>query len=715
MTDDLDEDMSIGDPIVREAHKLFRKCERWEATARQRFMDDIRFDAADDINNYMWPGDVLQDRGERPSLTINRTHAINNHIVNDALQKKSGVKYRPVGDGATKNAADVFTGISRHIYDISHAQDKHGVAIGFQVRGGIGYTTVYTDYVSDSTFDQEIYIGVVPDPMSAYLDPDHVEKDGSDSRYGFIFVDRPRDEAEEKYPWLKEFGAPPRNEVDSEMASWLRADHVREAKYFKVEEVQDELIGDEEGNTILKSDTPKDLIAKWEEEAEKRQETLKRRDVVTKKVWIYVIVGDRVVSKDRWAGTTVPIIPWLGEETIIDQQLDRKGHTRCMRDANRMLNYNRSASIEFGALQVRTPWITTMEGIQEFETYWSTANVVNHAYLPYNAWDENGREIAPPQRIEPPQSSPVFAEGAHDAEQDLQTVSGIYEASEGAPSNEKSGRAITERQRMGDRATYHFIDNQATAIRREGAILLELIPKIYDTKRVIRLLGEDGSDTHAQVDPDAEQAHAVEGATIIFNPNVGRYSVVSDVGPDYATQRQEAFDAITQVMTADPALMARAGDLLFKAADFPLSDELAERLKPPAMDPAVQAQIAEMQKQQAKTAQQLADTLELLGQERSRNKNKDSDDVVKAYDADTKRLGVIKDMLPLDPSDMQKLIHETVRQALQDNLGPAVMASVSALQSGSNTMQGSDPSQSAPAPQANPYTGQPQLPQLGQQ
>ena len=86
------------------------------------------------------------------------------------------------------------------------------------------------------------------------------------------------------------------------------------------------------------------------------------------------------------------------------------------------------------------------------------------------------------------------------------------------------------------------------------------------------------------MDPDAEQAHAVEGATIIFNPNVGRYWVVSDVGPDYATQRQEAFDALTQIMTADPVLMQKAGDLLFKAGDFPLSDELAERLKPPAMD-----------------------------------------------------------------------------------------------------------------------------------
>lgn len=706
--DDLDDLPAIGDPIVREAHKRFQKCMRWEAESRKRFMDDIRFDAGDSENNFQWFGDLLLERAERPSLTINKVHVHNLHIINDAKQKKSGVKFRPVGDGATKEAADVFEGITRHIYDISAAQDKHGTAIEFQVRGGIGYTTVYTDYVNDKSFDQEIYIGVVPDPMSCYLDPDHVEKDGSDARFGFIFTDRPRDEAEDMYPWLKGRGSP-QNSVDDDDAGWLRDDHVREAKYYKVEEENDELIGDEEGNSILRSDVPKELIAKWEKEAEERHETLKRRDVVRKVVNIYLIVGDEVVSKDRWAGSTVPIVPWIGEETVIDQRLDRKGHTRALKDPQRMLNYNRSASIEFGALQSKTPWIVPMQSVEEFETYYATANRVNHAYLPYKAADEQGNVLPPPTRIEPPATAPVFAEGAADAEKDLQMASGQYDAEMGAPSNEKSGRAITERQRMGDRATYHFIDNQGIAVRREGQIILELVPKIYDTKRVVRILGEDGSETHAQVDPDAEAAHAIDGATIIFNPNVGRYSVVSDVGPDYATQRQEAFDALTQVMTADPALMAKAGDLLFRAADFPMAEELAERLKP-GIDPAIQLQMTKMQEQLQKTSQQLTDTLELLGQERSRNKDKDQEVVIDAFDADTRRLGVLKDMIPADPTEMQRIIHETVRQALQDNLGPAVLAATSSLQQSSNA-----PDTSGLAARATPNTGAPSAPQIGTQ
>ena len=131
----------------------------------------------------------------------------------------------------------------------------------------------------------------------------------------------------------------------------LRDDHVRECKYFCVEEINDELIGDEEGNTILKSDAPKELLKKWEEEAESRNETLKRRDVVRKKVWIYMIVGDEVVSKDLYGAERVPIIPWVGVETVIDGQFDRHGHTRALGDPQRMLNYNRYRSMKMVLLQ----------------------------------------------------------------------------------------------------------------------------------------------------------------------------------------------------------------------------------------------------------------------------------------------------------------------------------------------------------------------------
>jgi hypothetical protein len=673
MSDTDDSPAPVGlDPIVREAHKRFERCQKWEAVARTRWMEDYQFANGDSDNCYQWPDKLYVARlqQDRPSLTINKLRQHNLQIINDAKQKKSGIKYRPVGEGATVEAAEVLEGIVRHIQDVSNADAHRGAAITFQVDAGSCFTRIVTDYESDRTFDQEIFIRGVPDPMSCYLDPDCVEPDGSDARYGFVFADRPRDEVEREHPEIKhKLGAT--NAVDGQDANWSRDKTVREAEYYRLKEEEDELIGARDGTTGLRSVLGSALVKQWEAEAEATGETLQRRKVIRKNLEWFKIIGSEIVERREPPGRSIPIIPWIGEQTIINNQLDRKGHTRALKDAQRMLNYNRSASVEFGALQSKAPWLAPTRSIEGYETYWETANTENHSILPYNDVADDGTPIAAPQRQNPPQSAPAFLEGSQAAERDMMVASGQYEAEMGAPSNEVSGRAINERQRQGDRATYHFIDQQAIALRREGQIILELIPEVYDTERVKRILGEDGTEDQVTISPMHGEALARTVEGVLFNPNVGRYAVVADVGPDYATQRQEAFNAIVQILTQAPALIDRIGDLLFKVADFPLADEIAERMKP-GLPPQAQQAIGALQQQLAEKNQTLGEVMQALTEERLKVKAKDSDSAIDAFDADTKRLAVIKDMLPLDPASMQAMIHETVRQALQDNLGPVI-------------------------------------------
>src|SRR6185312_13574574 len=505
------------------------------------------------------------------------------------------------------------------------------------------------------------------------------ETDGSDARYGFIYADRPRDEVELKHPELRGV-MPLANAVDDGATEWVRKDHIRVANYYEITEEADELLGNDEGVTILRSKVPASLVKRWEAEAEANGSKLKRRPVVTKRVHRYEIIGDRVVDDERVPGTSIPIIPWVGEVTVIDGILDRKGHTRALISAQQMENYNWSASVEFGALQSKSPWLVPAETVADYMTYYATANFENHAFLPYKHRDDQGREIPKPERQQPPMSAPVYLDGVALARQFMLSASGQYEAEMGAPGNEKSGRAINERQRQGDRATYHFIDNQAIAIRRQGQIVQEWVREIYDTPRVIKTMGEDRSEVHLQIDPDADKAYqaAEEGAAAIFNPNLGKFDVVPDVGPDYATQRQEAFNAIVQIITRAPALIEKIGDLLFKVADFPLADEIAERLKP-GMPTAAQAAIDELQKQLRASNTRLGEAMQALTEERLKVKAKDSDAVIDAFDADTRRLSALKDFLAIDPEALRQLVREEMAQAAQDNLGPAVMGAAQGL------------------------------------
>lgn len=255
-----------------------------------------------------------------------------------------------------------------------------------------------------------------------------------------------------------------------------------------------------------------------------------------------------------------------------------------------MVPTHNSANVEFGALQTKSPITASPQAIEGFEDLYAKANIENLSVLPFNEYDDEGRKLTPPQRLQAPVSSPAYVQQMEIAQNEMMMVSGQYQAQMGENENAKSGVAINARQRQGDRATYHFIDNQAVAIRFTGKILIDLIPKVYDTKRVMRIEAKDNTIMNVTIDPNAEQAlqklpngdeipqdNNQEIVNLIFNPNVGIYDVQSDVGPSFATRRQEAFNALTQIAANNEQFMGIAGDILWKVADFPEAQVLAQR------------------------------------------------------------------------------------------------------------------------------------------
>lgn len=182
-----------------------------------------------------------------------------------------------------------------------------------------------------------------------------------------------------------------------------------------------------------------------------------------------------------------------------------------------------------------------------------------------------------PQRsggVEIPQA--LITASQYDAE-DIKAVTGQFDASMGAGGNETSGRAILARQREGDTATYSYVDNLSRAIRYTGEILVDLIPKIYDTERVVRILGIDGGEKWVEI--NKIQLDQMTGQQIVTNDITGgKYDVSVNVGASYNTQRQEASEALLEMM-GNPMLAPVVADLLAKNLDIPNSDELEKRLR----------------------------------------------------------------------------------------------------------------------------------------
>lgn len=661
------------DGILRQAKDRFERCEKWESSTRKAFLNDVKFANADSDNGYQWPDKLKQNRDvdQRPNLTINKTRQHNLQIKNEAKQNKPSIKFRPTGGGATYDSAEILESIVRHIEYISKATNAYGTAVSFQVDGGIGYLRVVTDYLDQETFDQDIFIRGVRDPLTVYLDPDAQEPDKSDGRFGFVFDDMPKDEFKHAYP---KYAAAAGQAALGKGDGWCDADHVRVCEYFRLIEKSDKLVA------LPGPDGNKKLYKKSELDNEVHKAivddpTYEARDITYNVVEWNLIVGNQVVETKTWPGKYIPIVPVIGEETVINGILDRKGHTRNLKDAQRMLNYWSSAAVEQVALQGKSPYIAPAKAIEGYETYWMSANTVNHSVLPYNAMDDDGNKIDAPTRARPPEMAQAYVEGLAMSREQMMEVSGQYQSSMGKESNERSGKAINARQSQGDNATYHFVDNFATALRHVGVIILDLIPKVYDTQRVIQIMAEDGKESEITIDPNAQQAFLAKQQgdvqQILFNPNVGKYAVQADVGPNYATKRQEGFNAFSQIITQAPDTLHLIGDLMFKNADFPGADKIAERLQrlvpPEAMGEGPPAIQVKLQGQLAASQKLLQTTLDEMAEMRLKLKGKDEMREIDVYDAITKRIAVlIKE--EMTPRQVATMTHDLVTAEHQSTL-----------------------------------------------
>lgn len=683
------------DDILFEARERFRLILDWEGEFRSLYADDTKFVHGDSDNNWQWPASMYADRGDKPSLTINKTRQHCLQIINDAKQNKPQMRVNPVSDEATKASADVFEGVFRHIEYMSSASVAYDTATEHQVHGGIGWWRVVVAYEDEDSVQQACRIERVRDAMTIYMDPDIHEVDGSDARYAFVVDDVPRDEFEARYPEYRDRvpqGGTAGPVIDG---GWLDDDHVRVAEYYRIVEFDDVLHLLPDGSTIKESELNSQGVISDLNALSMHSRRMRRKELQ----WIK-IVGGEIVDRQIEIGKYIPLVRVIGEETVIEGRLERKGHVRALKDPQRIYNYWASSAVEQVALQSKSPYVAAAESIESFQGYWDNANTENHSVLPYNARDDQGNPLPPPQRQEPPQIAQAYVVGMQHAQQDLMFASGQYQPTMGQPppNTEISGKAIALRQRQGDNATYHFVDNLAIAIRFTGRILLDLIPKVYDTPRILQILAPDGTVDRVQLNPRQPQAlmslpspnpnqaqnapgpmpptpqQAMAASVLrIFNPNVGRYEVQADVGPAYATRRQQSFDAFMQILSTAPQIMSLAGDLLMKNADFPEAEELAERLArmvpPQAMgqgpSPAEQQQAQQIQGLQAHNAL----LSEQLAVERMRRSARDQRTDIDAYEAVTRRMGALMSMRDtdspyVDGNEVRTLIMQMVRDAL---------------------------------------------------
>ena len=563
--------------ILEEARKRIKACADRTSKQRQMMLDDLKFSHGE-----QWPTIVRQSRedptqqgGPRPCLTVNKLNQYIHQVVNDSRQNSPSIDTRPVDSKADEEVSEILDGIIRHIQDQSNAAIAYDTAIDFSVRAGLGYIRVLTDWQERNPMMQDIFIRRVINPFSVFMDPDSIEPDGSDARWCAVVDELGKDDFDEQYPDAQ-FETFDIDTIGLDASDWYpdKGKKVRVAEYFRKVEMPDVLLQLSDGTVCYKSDLPKGLPPSV---------TVARERKASKCVveW-YKLSGLAILDRGTFPSRWIPVVPVIGEETLIGEQRLFTGLVRPARDAQMIYNYMQSAAVERVALAPIPPVVAAVGQVEDFQGEWVGNNNVKVAR--YNPTTVAGQPVPPPMRPPAPDVPTGFLAIANRAEQDVQTALGMYNASLGAPSNEKSGRAIMARQREADVSTFHYIDNLARSIRHVGKIIVDLIPKIYDTQRVARIIGVDGSVTSAMIDPRQfepvrEYADDMGEIRKIYNPGVGTYDVTVNVGPSYTSKRQEAAEAMMQMVQAVPQLMPVIGDLMIRNMDWPGADDIADRLQ----------------------------------------------------------------------------------------------------------------------------------------
>lgn len=631
--------------------------------SREDELDDLRFEAGSPDNQWQWPADVLATRGSvqgqtinaRPCLTINKLPQHVHQVTNEQRQNRPSVKVIPVDDKADVEVAEIFEGVIRHIEYISDADVAYDTACENQVTYGEGYFRILTKYCDDKSFDQDLYIGRIRNSFSVYMDPTIQDPCGSDAKWCFITEDLTKEEYERQFPNSMPVSSIMQQGVgDSSLSQWLTENTVRIAEYFyyEYEPVKLNLYP---GNNVVEAGSREDKIMR-----QNGLTPVKSRVAEVKKVKWLKSNGFEVLEEQEWAGAYIPVIRVVGNEYEVDGRLYVSGLVRNAKDAQRMYNYWVSQEAEMLALAPKAPFIGYGGQFEGYENQWKTANTTNWPYLEVNpdVTDGNGATLPLPQRALPPMAQTGLIQAKMGASDDIKSTTGQYDSSLGATSNERSGRAILAREKQGDTGTYHYVDNLARAVRHCGRQLVDLIPKIYDTERIARIIGIDGEVKSAKMNPMQEEPvkKIVDetGVVIekIYNPSVGKYDVCVATGPSYMTKRQEALDAMSQLLQGNPQLWAVAGDLFVKNMDWPGAQEMAARfaktIDPKLLgddDKSPELQAAEQQLQaMAQEMEQMHGMLQNVAKsmEAQELAIKEQEANIKAYDAETKRISAVQ-------------------------------------------------------------------------
>jgi hypothetical protein len=537
-----------------------------------------------------WDPVVLQNRRGKPCYTFNRCLQPVNMVVADMRQTRPAGKVRPASDGASEAVSDIFAGLCRSIEQCSRADQIYKEQFKFAVAGGFGAWRIMPTYMQDDgkgAFDQVLRVINISNPQTVVWDPQCAYAcAGYANRC--IVAERISDE---NYEALYPEGNMTSLNVSRDSYGWYTDKEVRIAEYFE-RVPREKWIAKMTDGTVREYDADLKATEKHLEEHGLTHEKSGVTRIATNKKNGKPMIRKTTKWQIMWAkidGSTVlegpyyydwkriPVVRCPGRYINIEGRKKFQSLIRHSKDAQRSYNSRASDMIERSALLPKAPYLVTEAMIKGYENEWNQANVASRPYLPYNV-DAKAPDGGMPFRTQPldlPQGAMALAQMSI---QDIQATIGYFDPALGNAEdmNRVSGKALVQHTKRSDLGSFEFIDGFSSALQLTWEMFVDMIPSVYDSERVERIIGPDNVEKMVEINKE----HHLTG-DIINDLSEGAYDVEVTIGPSFQSARQEALDTLISFAEAMPNAAPVIGDLIAKNIDSPDAQEMANRLRIP--------------------------------------------------------------------------------------------------------------------------------------
>jgi hypothetical protein len=597
--------------LLSELKDHFEQVQIAEMDNRMLALEDLRFTFEPGAQ---WEQSVVQQRnmpnGKRPMYSYNRVLPIVNQLIGDQRQNRPSVKFRAADNKDDPEMSEIWGGMYRADFQRSDGDTAIDNAFMYAVSGGFGAFRLTTEYNSDDGFEQDVVFKPIWNPFTVYFDPGAMEITREDAQWAVVTTRLTKQAFEKQYPKAEISSL---NDPQFGDRGWFNQAEVRIAEYYRKSRKRKQLALLSDGRTI---ELTKEVAQMAPELAQLGIQIVRTRFVDALQIEWYKCSGAEFLAEPiTYDWKYIPIVPVYGRRVNIEGKERYAGVVREAKDPQRTYNYLRTTAVETAAMTPRAPYLVTPKMVEGYEAQWADSHAKLRPYLKYNV-----DPTAPgnkPFREPPPDIPAALLQLAQADAGDIHSTTGIFEANLGAPSNEKSGRAIMARQREGDVGSYFFIDNLSKALKYAGKVYLDIAQTVYDTQRVMRVIGDDNKEDLQEINLQVPDLSSPSGWKVLRDTTRGKYDIVVDIGPSYTTQRQEAADRLLQLTQRIPAIAQLAPDLIVDGLDIPNSEEIARRLRMPLIQQGVVEPNEDEQKAMQQRMAQMAPQMQQQQQEQA--------------------------------------------------------------------------------------------------